>query len=214
MVRGLFPSMSDLSAEPFWYDCRIGSYMIRYKGYFHLGMELPGEVLGKLILGLRAILIWLWDVVLHDQMWVHEHSDVIKGCVPTWSYIRDVSILGMELPSELPGKLSLGLRVILIWLCNVFSHGQIWVHGHSDVIEGCVPTWLDIRVISILSWWEDWFLPCQMWVLAILTSRSNVRATTILWENGGTWSVTRNPQSGTECPFDMVRGLSSFHGHM
>ena len=27
----LVPSMSDVSAEPFWCDCRIGSYMIRYK---------------------------------------------------------------------------------------------------------------------------------------------------------------------------------------
>ena len=35
MVRGLVPSMSDMSAVPFLYDCRIGSYMIRYKGYFH-----------------------------------------------------------------------------------------------------------------------------------------------------------------------------------
>ena len=89
-----------------------------------------------------------------------------------------------EVPGQLPGKLSLGLRAILIWLWDVFSHDQIWVHGHSDVIEGCVPTWSNIRVVSIL------------------------------WENGGTWSVTRNPQSRTECPFDMVRGLSSFHGEM
>ena len=35
MVRGLVPSMSDMSAEPFSCDYRIGSYMIRYKGYWH-----------------------------------------------------------------------------------------------------------------------------------------------------------------------------------
>ena len=36
--------------------------------------------------------------------------------------VRATAILGMEVPGQLPGKLSLGLR------------------SHSDVIEGCVPT--------------------------------------------------------------------------
>ena len=35
MVRGLVPSISDMSAEPLRYDYRIGSYMIRYKGCYH-----------------------------------------------------------------------------------------------------------------------------------------------------------------------------------
>ena len=40
----------------------------------------------------------------------------------------------------------------------------------------------------------------------------------ILWENGGTWSVTRNTQSGTEGLFDMTMGVVlhdqiSVHGH-
>ena len=35
MVRGLVPYMSDMSAESFSYDRRIGSYMIIYKGYYH-----------------------------------------------------------------------------------------------------------------------------------------------------------------------------------
>ena len=48
------------------------------------------------------------------------------------------------------------------------------MQGHSDVIEGCVPTWSDIR------------------------------ADTILWENGGTWSVTKNPQPRVEIPSRMV----------
>ena len=114
-------------------------------------------------------------------MWVLSHSDVTIGLVPTWSDIRSISILWMEVPSQLPGILSLGLRAILIWLWDVFSHDQIWVHGHFDVIEGCVPTWSDIRAIAILSWWEDCFLPCQIWVLAILSSRIDVKAIAILW---------------------------------
>ena len=48
------------------------------------------------------------------------------------------------------------------------------MHGHSDVIEGCVPTCSDIR------------------------------ANAILWENGGTCSVTRNLESGNESPFDAM----------
>ena len=43
------------------------------------------------------------------------------------SDVRATAILGMEVPGELPGKLSPGLRI------------------HSDVIEGCVPTRLDVR---------------------------------------------------------------------
>ena len=42
-------------------------------------------------------------------------------------YVRATTILGMEAPGQLPGKLSLGLR------------------SHSDVIEGCVPTLSDVR---------------------------------------------------------------------
>ena len=169
MVRGLVPSMSYMSASysdvavglvPTWSDIRAISI---------LWMEVPSQFPWILVLGLRAILIWLWDVVLHDQMWVHGHSDVIEGCVPTWSDTRVVGILWMEVPSQLPGNLSLGMRAILIWLWDVFSHDQIWVHGHSNVIEGCVPTLSNIRVVAILSWWEDCFLPCQMWVPTILT---------------------------------------------
>ena len=32
---------------------------------------------------------------------------------------------------------------------------------------------------------------CQMWVLAILSSRTDVRATATLQESGGTWFITR-----------------------
>ena len=51
------------------------------------------------------------------------------------------------------------------------------MHGHSDVIEGLVPTSLDIR------------------------------ADAILWENGGTWSVTRKAQFGTQGHSDVIVGL-------
>ena len=43
------------------------------------------------------------------------------------SDVRETTILGMEAPGQLPGKLSLGLR------------------SHSDAIEGCVPTLSDVR---------------------------------------------------------------------
>ena len=81
------------------------------------------------------------------QIWVLSHSDMTVGLVPTWSDIRAIAILGMEVPSQLPGKLSLGLR------------------SHSDVIEGCVPTLSDVRADPFCHG-EDWFLPCQIWVLS------------------------------------------------
>ena len=50
------------------------------------------------------------------------------------------------------------------------------MHGHYDVIDGCVPTLSDIRVDAIL------------------------------WKNGSTYSVTRNPQSRIESHSDMGAG--------
>ena len=94
----------------------------------------------------------IWFLPCH--MWVLSHFDVTVGLVPTWS---DISVechswnggtwsvtrntqLGaelpfsgrMEAPGQLPGITSLGLRAILIWLWDVFSHDQIWFLGHSD----------------------------------------------------------------------------------
>ena len=63
MVRGLVPSMKDMSAEPFCYDCRIGSYMIRYKGYCH---SLNGGT---------------WSVTRNTQSRIEGHSDMTVGCV-------------------------------------------------------------------------------------------------------------------------------------
>ena len=65
MVRGLVPSMSEVSAEPFYYDCRIGSYMIRYKGYFH---SLNGGT---------------WLVTRNPQPRAESHFDVTVGLVLT-----------------------------------------------------------------------------------------------------------------------------------
>ena len=60
MVRGLVPSMSDMSVV-----LAIMSIRIDVRVTAILGMEAPGKLPGKLSLGLRS------------------HSDVTKGCVPT-----------------------------------------------------------------------------------------------------------------------------------
>ena len=127
MVRGLVPSMTDVSANPFWYDCRIGSYMIRYKGYCHSWNEGGWLVTKKLGLGMRAILIWMWDVFPHDHIWVHGHSDVIEGCVPTWSDIRVDAIL-----LENGGT----------W--SVTRNPQPGVESLSIMVAECVPAWVDV----------------------------------------------------------------------
>ena len=61
MVRGLVPSMSNVSASH-------SDLVSDRRATAILGMELPGEVLGILSLGLRSILMWLRDVFPHDQM--------------------------------------------------------------------------------------------------------------------------------------------------
>ena len=160
MVRGLVPSMSDVSVEPFWCDYRTGSYMIRYKCWIpffewrylvsYQEYSIGGSRPFWYDCGICSHMIRYKFYFHFDQMWVLRHSDMTVGSVPTWSDIRVIAILGMEVPGQLPGILSLGLRAILIWLWDVLSHDQMWVHGHSDVIEGCVPTWSDIRVVAIL----------------------------------------------------------------
>ena len=125
MVRGLVPSMSNMSAEQFWYDCRIGSYMIRYKGYFH---SWNGGA---------------WSVTRNTWSRTEGHSDMTVGCVPTWSdvsawpfwcdwgmcshlikYTRLMPFSWrMEAPGKLPGTLNLGLRAFPSWLRDVFPHG-------------------------------------------------------------------------------------------
>ena len=73
MVRGLVPSMTDMSTEIH----RHSDKQVRYKGcaillsridvraIAILGMEAPGQLPGTLSVGLSS------------------HSDVIEGCVPT-----------------------------------------------------------------------------------------------------------------------------------
>ena len=161
MVRGLVHSMSDVSVDPFWCDCRIGSYMIRYKCWIPF-LE------WRQLVSYQEYSAWYWDSIIWET----------GG---TWSVTRNTQ-LGVEFPFsgrmealvQLLGILSLGLRAILIWLWDVVLHDQMWAHGYSNVIEGCVPTWSDIRVDAIL------------------------------WKNGGTCSVTRNPQSRSESPSDAV----------
>ena len=62
MVRVLVPSMSDLSVEPFLYDYRIGSYMIKYKGCFH---SLNGGT---------------WSVTRNTQSRTEVHYDMTVRC--------------------------------------------------------------------------------------------------------------------------------------
>ena len=83
--------------------------------------------------------------------------------------------------------------------------------SHFNMVRGLVPSMVRCKGWDILSWWEDWFLPWQTWVL----SHSEVTIALVpTWSdisvefhslNGGTWSVTRNPQSRTECLFDESR---------
>ena len=61
MVRGLVPSMSDMSAEPF----RIGSYMIRYNGYCH---SWNGGA---------------WSITRNTWSRIEGHSDMTVRCVVT-----------------------------------------------------------------------------------------------------------------------------------
>ena len=58
---------------------------------------------------------------------IHSHSDKqvrYKGCaiLSSRTDVREIAILGMEAPGQLPGTLSIGLS------------------SPSDVIEGCAPT--------------------------------------------------------------------------
>ena len=65
----LVPPMSDMSAEPFWGDCRIGSYMIRSK---------------------RWMPFWEWRHLVSYQVaqsGTGGHYNVTVGLVPTWSYV-------------------------------------------------------------------------------------------------------------------------------
>ena len=107
-------------------------------------------------------------------MWVLSHFDVTIGLVPTWSYI------GAECHSWNGGTYS------------VTRNTQSGTEGHSDMNEGCSLTWPDK---SAGPFWCDWGM-CSHLI--------RYKGCCHSLGNGGTWSVTRNPQSGTEIPFDAV----------
>ena len=67
MTVGCVLTWLDISAGPFWCDCRMCSHMIRYKCWrpFFGRMEAPSQLPGILNLGLRAFLAWLQDVFPH-----------------------------------------------------------------------------------------------------------------------------------------------------
>ena len=65
--------------------------------------------------------------------------------------------------------------------------GEAWFSPYRGPFQGEVTSPIailtsrsNIRVEPFCHGERIWFLPCQMWVLAILTSRSDVRATAIL----------------------------------
>ena len=79
--------------------------------------------------------------------------------------------------------------------------------SHSDMVRGLVPSMVRWKGWAMLSWWEGWFLPCQMWVMVhsdvtvgLVATWSYISSECHSW-NGGTWSVTRKAQSGTWGPF-------------
>ena len=81
------------------------------------------------------------------------------------------------------------------------------------MVRGLVPSMVRCKGWAILSWWKDWFLPCQMWVLShsdvtvgLVPTWSDISTECHSW-NGGTWSVTRKSQSRTEGHSDVTIGL-------
>ena len=82
-----------------------------------------------------------------------------------------------------------------------------------DMVRGLVPSMVRCKGWAILSWWKDWFLPCQMWVLihshgtvGLVPTWSDISAEFHSW-NGGTWLVTVNTQSGIEGDSNVTIGL-------
>ena len=74
--------------------------------------------------------------------------------------------------------------------------------------------WSDVRAEPFCHGERIWFLPCQMWVLrhsdvtvGLVPTWSDISVECHSW-NGGTWSVTKNTQFGTEVHSDMTMGCS------
>ena len=112
---------------------------------------------------------------------------------------------------------------------SVTRNTQTRTKGHSDMTMGCSLTWSDI---SAGPFWCDWgicshlirYKGCchSVMVRGLVPSMSDVSAEPFWYDcridsymirykgyfhslNGGTWSVTRNPQSRTECLSDESR---------
>ena len=142
MVRGLVPSTTDVSADPFWGDCGMCSHMIRYKHWspFSGRMEAPGHCY-------KEYSVWGWGPFWYD-CGMCSHMIRYK-CKAILMWLRDSFPLDkmsammpfsrrMEAPGQLLGMLSLGMRAILArcvytwsdvsveaFQCGVFSHGRM-----------------------------------------------------------------------------------------
>ena len=105
-------------------------------------------------------------------------------------------------------------RGILVFFRSRFPlRGSDESMSHSDMVRGLVPSMVRCEGWAILSWWKDWFLPCQMWVLSqtdvtigLVPTWSDISDEFHSW-NGGTWSVTRKDQYRSEGHSDMTVGL-------
>ena len=220
-MRGLVPCMSDMSVEPFWCDCRIGSYMIRYNGYCH---SLNGGT---------------WLVARNTQSRTEDHSDLTMGCSLTWSDMSEWSFwCDWGMCSHLirykgwchylgEWRYLVSYQEYSVWDwgpfwcdCRIGSYmiryrgychslnGGTWsvtrknqsiIEGHSDMTVRCVLTWLDM---SAWPFWCDWGMCSHL-----------IRYKGCFHPlNGGTWSITRNPQSGTVIADFTTLGESQLYG--
>ena len=148
MVKGFLPSMSNMCAKPFWYDCRIGSYMIKYKGYYHSGNGAA------------------WWFTRNTWSGTESLSEMIVRCSLTWSYV-----------SAWPFWCDWGMCSHLIRYKGCC---------HSVMVRGLVPSMSDVST-------EPFLCDCRIGSYMIIYKGYCHSL------NGGTWSVTRNPQSRTEC---------------
>ena len=146
--------MSDVSAEPFWYDCRIGSYKIRYKCWMPFSKW-------RHLVSYQEYSASSWEPFWHDerigsfhgQMEGLSHSIMVGGLVPSMS---DVSLSHSEVTM---GCVPTWLDIITdchslnggTW--SVTRNTQFGTEGHSDMTVGCVLTWSDISAGPFWCYW-------------------------------------------------------------
>ena len=164
MVRGLVPSMSNMSVDPFWCDCRIGSYMIRYKGCFHswnggawlVTRNTWSRTEGLSDMTIRCSITWSdvsawafrcdWGMCSHLIRYKgYFHFVMVRGLVPSMS---DMSAEPFWYHYSI-GSYMMEYKVYChCWnggAWSITSKTQSRTESHSDVIEGCVPTCSDVR---------------------------------------------------------------------